>query len=86
MDYELDPILPLFHEEVKQRTNDLLNISADEESKLLSLTKDQRRILAESDKNQKYDYLSKPPAVKNASLKANSKMREFMEKVANSRA
>lgn len=40
MDYELDPILPRFHEEVKARTERLLQLAPEEESKMLSLTPD----------------------------------------------
>ena len=85
MDYELDPILPLFHEEVKARTERLLQLAPEEESKMLSLTADQKRILGEADKKQKLEFLQKPPAVTNASLKANAKLREFVEKVAATR-
>ena len=86
MDYALDPILPMFQEEVKTRTNSLLNLSPEEESRLLSLTKDQRRIVAESDKSSKNEYLKKPPAITNASLKANPKFRTFVEKMSGGKA
>lgn len=50
MRYEEDPLLPLLQREMEARINHFKGLSAEEESKLLSLTADQRRIIAEQDR------------------------------------
>ena len=50
MKYEEDPFLPLLQREMESRINHFKGLSAEEESKILSLTADQRRIIADQDK------------------------------------
>lgn len=50
MAYEKDPILPILQEEINSRIAHFKGLSAEEESKLLSLTADQRRIIADQDR------------------------------------
>jgi len=50
MTYENDPLLPILQAEVEARTSAYANLSAEEESKLMSLTADHKRIIAENDK------------------------------------
>ena len=46
MTYENDPLLPLVTAEIDARTNAFKGLSAEEESKLLQLTDDQKRIIS----------------------------------------
>lgn len=50
MRYEEDPFLPLLQNEMESRINHFKGLSSEEESKILSLTADQRRIIAEQDR------------------------------------
>jgi len=50
MKYEQDPLLPMLQQEMQQRIEHFKGLSAEEESKLLSLSADQRRVIAELDK------------------------------------
>jgi hypothetical protein len=50
MRYEEDPFLPLLQREMEARINHFKGLSPEEESKILSLTADQRRIVADQDK------------------------------------
>jgi hypothetical protein len=50
MAYEEDPLLPLLQQEMNNRIAHFKGLSKEEESKLLSLTADQRRIIADQDR------------------------------------
>ena len=50
MAYEEDPLLPLLKQEMNNRISHFKGLSKEEESYLLSLTADQRRIIAEQDR------------------------------------
>ena len=54
MAYERDPLLPMLQEEINSRISHFKGLSKEEESRLLSLTPDQRRIIADQDR--KYEY------------------------------
>ena len=69
MAYEGDALLPMFVSEIKSRIEPLKKLTAKEESKLFSLSTDQRRNIAESDHRNKIDYLARPPEVSSASVK-----------------
>ena len=47
MQYQGDAILPLLKEEISKRTQEFKGLSAEEEGKLLSLTADQKRMVAD---------------------------------------
>ena len=57
MTYKGDPLLPIVAEEVQNRTAAFAGLSAEEESKLMSLTGDHKRIIAENDKKAKVEFL-----------------------------
>jgi hypothetical protein len=69
MSYEGDALLPLFINEIKQRIEPLKNLSPVEESRLFSLSAEQRKQIAENDHRQKIEYLAKPPEVSSATVK-----------------
>lgn len=69
MSYEGDALLPLFISEIKRRIEPLKNLSVTEESKLFSLSPEQRKQIAENDHREKIEYLAKPPEVSSATVK-----------------
>jgi hypothetical protein len=58
-------------------------LSAEEESKLLSLTKDQRRIIAENDRKSKNEYLTQAPNINHPTVKSHEKYKSFTDFVTN---
>jgi hypothetical protein len=50
MKYENDPLLPILQNEMAGRIAHFKGLSAEEESKLLSLSADQRRVVADLDR------------------------------------
>jgi hypothetical protein len=69
MAYEGDALLPIFINEIKSRIEPLKKLSPSEESKLFSLSAEQRKQLAENDYRQKIEYLARPPEVTSATVK-----------------
>lgn len=61
MEYVNDPILPILTEEIKKRTAEFKNLTPAEESKLLSLNADQKRMLIDNDKKTKAEFLHAVP-------------------------
>ena len=59
--YEKDPLLPILQTEIEQRIEHFKGLSPEEEGKLLSLSKDQRRIVADNDRKAKNEYLATAP-------------------------
>jgi hypothetical protein len=57
MSYKGDPLLPIVQEEVQNRTAAFANLSAEDESNLMSLTSDHKRIIADNDKKSKVEFL-----------------------------
>ena len=50
MTYDEDPILPILQSEMDKRIQHFKGLSAEEEGRLLSLTPEQRRIIADQDR------------------------------------
>jgi hypothetical protein len=63
MEYKGDKVVPLFTQELKNQSKHLENLTPEEEDKLFSLTKEQRKYVAAIDNRAKVDYLSKVPEV-----------------------
>ena len=61
MEYENDPLLPILSDEIMKRTESFKGLSAEEESKLLALTAEQKRIITENDKMTKAGFLKQVP-------------------------
>lgn len=57
MKYENDPLLPIIEEEIKTRSEAFRGLSADEESKLLSLSEEQKSIIVNADRASKKEFL-----------------------------
>jgi hypothetical protein len=83
MKYESDPLLPLLQSEMQSRISHLKGLSAAEESKLLSLTPEQRRIVADQDRKAKVEYLGTAPNINNPGIKSHEKYRSFVDMVNN---
>ena len=81
MTYEQDPLLPLIEDEIASRTAAFAGLSAEEGSKMLALTDDQKKIIAGSDKAAKTEFLRKAPKVTSAGVKLNPKFIAFCNQV-----
>lgn len=57
MEYDNDPLLPIVSEEINARTQAFAGLSAEEESKLLQLNDDQKKIISAADKAVKSEFL-----------------------------
>jgi len=82
MDFKSDPILPIMEEELSSRTSSLRNLSAEEESKLLSLTSDQRKSVVQMDRAVKEGYISTVPHMSSQGLKSHDKFQKFVDYLA----
>jgi len=83
MKYHSDPLLPLLQSEMQSRISHFKGLSAAEESKLLALTPEQRRIIADQDRKSKVDYLGTAPNINNPGVKSHEKYRNFVDMVNN---
>lgn len=79
--YEQDPLLPLVESEIRTRTAAYAGLSPEEESKMLALNDDQKKIIASADKAQKTEFLRKAPKVGSAGVKLNPKFLQFVDQV-----
>lgn len=50
MKYDNDPLLPILRSGIERRVSEFQGLSAEEESKLLSLTAEQKRVVADLDR------------------------------------
>lgn len=81
MEYVNDPILPILTTEINKRTAEFANLSTAEESKLLALTADQKRIISDSDKKAKNEFLHAMPAINNPGVKMNKKFKTYTQSI-----
>jgi hypothetical protein len=81
MTYKKDAILPMIEAEMKDRLDRFQGLSAEEEGRLLSLTEDQRNIVAESDRKAKNEFLAQAPAVTHGALKMSDQYKSYMTMV-----
>lgn len=79
MDYAEDPVLPIMKEELSGRVESLKNMTPEEESRLLSLTSDQRSAVAQTDGAAKDAYISATPHVSSQGLKNHTKFLKFVD-------
>lgn len=81
MEYVNDPILPILTDEINRKSAEFKGLSPAEESKLLSLTADQKRIVSDNDKKAKAEFLHTAPSLNNPGLKSNSKFKAYVQSV-----
>ena len=77
MEYVNDPILPILSEEINKRTAEFKSLTPAQESKLLSLTAEQKKFIADMDKKAKDEYLTAIPQINNPGVKMNPKFKAY---------
>jgi hypothetical protein len=77
MTFENDPVMPILHEEINERTKDLRDLTPEQESAMLSLKTDQRHSVVQMDNAAKDAYLSAVPHITSQGLKAHDKFLRF---------
>jgi len=78
MDYNNDPILPLVRSYVKVNIEKYSNLSAEEQSKLISLSDHQLQAIKEGDKRARQEYLESEPKGIDSSLKAHETAKKIL--------
>jgi len=78
MTYQKDKLLPLIQEEMKERLAKFKGLSVEEEQKLLALTTEQRKIIAENDRKMKNEFLTQAPAINHGAVKMNEKYKSYV--------
>jgi len=69
MTFSNDPLLPIFVNEINSQLQPLKKLSKEEESRLFSLSADQKKLIAEGDARSKTEFLSAAPSIASASVK-----------------
>lgn len=77
MDYSNDPILPLVQTYVKDNLKKYSNLTADEQSKLISLSESQLQSLRDSDRRAKQEYLETEPKGLDSALKSHESVKKI---------
>ena len=73
----------MLREEITKRTKEFKGLSAAEESKLLALSSAQKKLIADQDRKQKNEFLTRAPKINNAGVKAHEKFKAFNTMVQN---
>merc|ERR1712046_221250 len=81
MTYSQDLILPMIQKEMEERLAKYKGLSPEEEGKLLSLSADQRQIVAENDKKMKNEFLAAAPQISHGTIKMSDKYKAYMNMV-----
>lgn len=82
MKYENDPLLPILTSEIQTRSESFKGLSAEEESKLLQLTAEQKTNVANADRAEKAAFLSAAPSINNAGVKGHEKYKSYVATLA----
>ena len=78
MTYEGDPILPMIHSEISSRLTKFQGLSKEEESALLALTADQKKIVVDNDRKLKNEFLGAAPAINHGTVKETAKFKAYV--------
>jgi hypothetical protein len=78
MTYSKDIILPMIEVEMKERLQKFKGMSKEEEGKLLSLTDEQRKIIADNDKKLKSEFLAAAPHITHGAVKMHDKYKSYV--------
>lgn len=81
MEYVNDPILPILTEEINKRTAEFKSLTPAQEGKLLALTADQKRVIADNDRKAKEEYLNAIPQISNPGVKMNAKFKAYTQSI-----
>ena len=81
MMYKNDPLMPILVNEVNNRTAAYANMSAEEESALLSLSAETKKVIAANDRRAKDEFLSSPPSINHAGVRMHEKFQAYAASV-----
>lgn len=79
MTYKHDIILPKIEAEMRERLQRFQGMSAAEESALLSLSEEQKRIVADNDRKAKNEFLATPPHITHGAVKMHDKYKSYVQ-------
>ena len=83
MEYKQDPLLPRLQNEIQRRINEFQNLTPEQESRLLALSPEQRRYVADQDRKTKGDYLAQVPNINSPGIKTHPKYKNFVDMINN---
>lgn len=84
MTYKGDAVLPLIEAEMNEKLQKFGNLTAAEESALLSLTDQQRTLVADNDRKLKNEFLGAVPGVTHGGLKMSEQYKAYVTVATNS--
>jgi hypothetical protein len=84
MTYKEDLILPFIEKEMAERLVRFKGLSIEEETKLLALSSEQKKVVAENDKKLKNEFLTTAPAITHGTVKGSEKYKSYITLVQNS--
>lgn len=79
MSYKGDPLMPILTNEIESRVNAYKSLSAEEETQLLSLNDQQKRVVADADRRDRQAFLTQQPNINNPSIKTNQKYLNYVD-------
>ena len=79
MSYKGDPLMPILTGEIESRVNAYKALNAQEETELLALTADQKKLIVEQDKRDRLAFLHQQPNINNPGVKTNQKYLNYVE-------
>lgn len=78
MTYEGDRILPMIQEEIAERLTKFQGLSKEEESAMLALSADQKKIVVDNDRKLKNEFLGAAPAINHGTVKMTPKFKAYV--------
>lgn len=81
MTYKNDPLMPLLSSEINERCSSYKSLTPAQESDLLSLSADQKKVVVDADKREKQAYLAQMPNINHAGVKNSQKYLAYAERV-----
>lgn len=81
MTYHGDSLLPMLEKEMTTRLERFRTMSKEDESRLMSISDEQRRIIADNDRKLKNEFLAQAPHITHGSVKNHDKYRAYMQMV-----
>jgi hypothetical protein len=79
MSYKGDPLMPILTGEIEARVNSFKSLSPAEETAMMALTADQKKLIVEADKRDRLAFLHTQPNINNAGVKTNQKYLNYVE-------
>jgi hypothetical protein len=79
MTYQGDLILPMIEAEMKSRLEKFRGMTKEEEGKMLSLSAEQKKVVAENDRKLKNEFLAAAPQISHGTVKMNEKYKAYMQ-------